>query len=144
MVNGTWRSPGSFLTSGVLGAPVSNSIAQLLVPTSVISFAGYVVKLANGAYDVRWPFLPVGVAACAGTELAASFNFQGSTLSQSSAALGKGVPGTNQVRSLRGFDNATTSVATSATAIIGASSFTANCTVTRQLNTASFACGGDG
>ena len=140
MIEGKWQNPASFVTAGVLGTPPSNAIAQLLVPTSVVSFAGYVVPVAGGKYDVQFPLVPVGLAACLSTNIAATFTFNGITLSQGLSPQGLGVPGTNQVRVLRGMPAATTSTATSASVTLG-STFTSSCTVTRQLGNPTFACG---
>jgi hypothetical protein len=141
VIQGKWQNPASFVTAGVLGTPPSNAIAQLLVPTSVVSFAGYVVAKAGGKYDVSYPLIPVGLANCAtAPSIAATFTFNAITLSQGLSAQGLGVPGTNQVRALRGMPAATTSTATSASVTLG-STFTGSCTVTRQLGNPTFACG---
>jgi hypothetical protein len=140
VIQGKWQNPGSFVTAGVLGTPPSNSIAQLLVPTSVVSFAGYVVAKAGGKYDVSYPLIPVGLANCLNASIAATFTFNAITLSQGLSAQGLGVPGTNQVRALRGMPAATASTATSSSVTLG-STFTGACTVTRQLGNPTFACG---
>ena len=140
VIDGKWQNPGSFVTAGVLGGVVSGSIAQLLVPTAVVSFAGYVVPVAGGKYDVRFPVVPVGIAACTNTPIAATFTFDATTLSQGSTPTGTGVPGTNQVRAIRDFAAPTASVATSSSVVLGGT-FASSCTVTRQLNTPTFACG---
>ena len=141
VIQGKWQNPASFVTAGVLGTPPSNAIAQLLVPTSVVSFAGYVVAKAGGKYDVSYPLIPVGLANCAtAPSIAATFTFNAITLSQGLSAQGLGVPGTNQVRALRGMPAATASTATSASVTLG-STFTGSCTVTRQLGNPTFACG---
>ena len=137
-IPGKWQNPGSFVTSGVLGTAPSNSIAQILVPTAVVSFAGYIVRVANNHYDVQFPVLPVGLAACANTDIGTAFTFNALTPSQGAAATGRGVPGTNIVRGLRDIGGAP--VATSSSVVLGAT-FTSNCTVDRQINAPSFACG---
>jgi hypothetical protein len=98
------------------------------------------VRLAGPKYDVRFPVLPIGLAACANTAIAATFTFNAETISQGDAATGRGVPGTNEVRALRDFTAPTTSQATSAQVVLG-STFTSSCTVTRQLGNPTFACG---
>lgn len=142
VIDGVWENPANFNTANTtLGAPVTNSIAQVLVTTPVINFAGYVVQKASNKYDVNFPLVPTGLADCSGATIGSTFRFDGITLNQSSLPTGSGTAGSSQVRAIRNFPNATASQATSASVTLGATTVTASCTVGRQINAPSFACG---
>lgn len=47
-VEGVWRNPGSYVRSLVFGNPLPVSTAQILFPTSIVSFAGYVTYKTGG------------------------------------------------------------------------------------------------
>ncbi len=146
-LQGKWENPGSYVTAAVLGTPVSGSIAQILYPTSVLSFAAYVVPKAGGLYDVSFPSLPTSIAACPTphNDLATTFTWDAITASQSAAVTDTALPSTNYVRALYAFPNATASSATTVQIVqtIGGSpvTFSSSCTVTRQTGAAAYACG---
>ncbi len=140
-IDGKWMNPGAFVTTGVLGAPVSGAIAQVLVPTAVVSFAGYVVPKAGNNYDVNFPLVPTGLASCTGKSIGSTFTFDAVTLNQGSLPSNTGTPGTNQVRALRNFPAATASQATTAQVVLGSTTISGGCTVSRQLGNPTFACG---
>ena len=69
-----WEDPGFYGAGVVLGSPPPTSIGQVLFPTSVLSFAGYVIAQptgdatqAGGHYDFVFPSLPTSLALCPGT-----------------------------------------------------------------------------
>lgn len=64
-VEGVWRNPGSYLRSAVIGNPLPVSTAQILFPTSILSFAGYVSYKTGGLQvgehnEFIFPQLPSG------------------------------------------------------------------------------------
>jgi len=104
-ISGGWYNPGSFVPVLLSTFVPSGSIGQILYPTSVISFAGYVVPQVASTpgdpqvaahTDIVFPFLPTGLALCASPALgiASSFSFDGSTISTQKVATGVGRPGT--------------------------------------------------
>ena len=109
------EQPGRVLRStGVFGAPPDRSIAQVLFPTSVISFAGYIVPKtvaevpahqAVPHYDFVFPTLPTSLAVCpiiAGTtttKTAVTLGFWSTTLTTAPfLATGSGNPASPTVR----------------------------------------------
>jgi hypothetical protein len=115
-LQGIWRNPGFFdpaplgsSTDAVINSPV---IAQVIFPTTVISFAAYVMQVPPNKpgethtvahYDVVFPLLPTGLAVCPSPDsvgAATTFNYAGFTLSQQTLD-GVGVPGTASVRMLK-------------------------------------------
>jgi hypothetical protein len=113
-IEGGWYNPGGYLANTLAVAPAdlpTNTIGEILYPTSVVSFAGYVVneaastpgELDTAAHtDVILPFVPTGLALCATPALGigSSFAFNGSTLTQQRVAAGVGTPGTADVRGI--------------------------------------------
>jgi hypothetical protein len=111
-IEGGWYNPGGYLANTLALAPVdlpTNTIGEILYPTSVISFAGYVVneaastpgELDTAAHsDIILPFVPTGLALCATPALGigSSFEFNGSSLTQQKVATGVGTPGSAFVR----------------------------------------------
>ncbi len=113
-IEGGWYNPGAYLANTLALAPAdlpSDTIGEILYPTSVVSFAGYAVneaastpgELDTAAHtDVILPFVPTGLALCATPALGigSSFAFNGSTLAQQKVATGIGTPGTAAVRGI--------------------------------------------
>jgi hypothetical protein len=113
-IEGGWYNPGGYLANTLALAPAdlpTDTIGQILYPTSVVSFAGYVVneaastpgELDTAAHtDVILPFVPTSLALCATPALGigSSFAFNGSTIAQQKVATGLGTPGTADVRGI--------------------------------------------
>ncbi len=114
--SGKWQNPGSFNTTA-LGSSTDASlkgpvVGQVLFPTSVISFAAYIVKVNAGVtgesqtlahYDIVFPLLPTSLAACPSPSTAgtgSSFTFDATTAAQGAIASGVGAPTTNVLRAL--------------------------------------------
>ncbi|MDQ1495132.1 MAG: hypothetical protein QOG69_1615, partial [Actinomycetota bacterium] len=90
-ITGAWQNPGSYIAAQ-LGTPTDASltrptIAQFAVPTSVITFAGYVMQMPASSgdtntaahYDVVFPLLPTSLAVCpaGAADVASTFEFIG-------------------------------------------------------------------
>lgn len=116
-LQGLWHNPGAIDTTP-LGGPTDTSltapvIGQLVYPTSVVSFAGYVTQVPAATagesdtaahYDVTYPFLPTGLAVCGAPDTtggATTWGFSGVALNQQASSLG--TPSTNFVRALQPF-----------------------------------------
>jgi hypothetical protein len=113
-IEGGWYNPGAYLPNTLATAPSflpTNTIGEILYPTSVISFAGYVVNMAASTpgeldtaahSDVILPFVPTSLALCATPALGigSSFAFNGSTLAQQKITTGVGTPNTADVRGI--------------------------------------------
>jgi hypothetical protein len=112
-VIGAWNNPGFFAVTGVLGAAPDRSIAQVVFPTAVISFAGYVVPKTTADtqaaphYDFVFPLLPTSLAVCtpgAGVttnKTALTLGFYATTLSTAPVlATGSGNPSSPPIREL--------------------------------------------
>jgi hypothetical protein len=110
-IAGDWNNPGAYQTTGVFGVPSEGSVAQVLYPTSVVSFAAYVVPKASDThvagphFDVIFPTLPTSLAVCpivAGTtttHTGIDFGFLSTTLSTAPfLPTGSGNPGSPGVR----------------------------------------------
>lgn len=159
-ITGAWQNPGSYIATS-FGSPTDASlkrptIAQFAVPTSVITFAGYVEQMPASSgdtntaahYDLVFPLLPTSLAVCpAGTAAVAStFEFVATAHSQSLLPTGVGTPNTLQARALK--DITTASVSSSAVVHIRTNSsattdnftFTAACTETFP-DVSGFGCG---
>jgi hypothetical protein len=143
-IDGVWENVGSF-NSTALGAASSTLIkgtiiAQILVPTSLVSIAAYVSQVAASTagetqtaahYDVTYPQLLTGTAVCPAPSTVGSesiFRFIPVTPSQ-------GTTGRGTVRTLNAFAAATTTKTTAAYVHVqnGATvlfSGTTNCTET--------------
>ncbi len=101
-----WEDPGSY-GSG-LGSPPPTSNGQVLFPTSVLSFAGYVVgqptgdgTQAGGHYDFVFPNLPTTLALCPGTPNTITLGFQPTVLSAAkSLPTGSGNPSSPSIRAI--------------------------------------------
>ena len=148
-LSGSWYNPGSYLTAV---RPAQATIGQIAFRTAVVNFAGYVIQVnANTAgdpqtaahFDISFPSLPTGLAACPGTGTTASVSFSGSTDSASNVPTGVGRPSTP----LRGLLRpASAEVTTSAYYTSGASgsspaqSFSGTCVV-KQVGTFGYPCG---
>ncbi len=143
-IEGGWYNPGDYQANTLAGAPAdlpTNTIGEILYPTSVVSFAGYVVnegastpgELDTAAHtDIILPFVPTGLALCGTPALGigSSFSFNGSTLAQQKVPTGIGTPGTAAVR---GIENLGSGVSTTTgTAYLingkGSSPYSGNCT----------------
>lgn len=66
-VEGKWQNPGAYVRAAVIGGPLPVSTAQILFPTSVVSFAGYVTYKTGGLQvglhnEFIFPSLPSGVS----------------------------------------------------------------------------------
>jgi hypothetical protein len=112
-----WYNPGSYVTAGILGATgvrPNNSIAELLFPTSVTSFAAFVIQEdgdtqeADAHYDVVFPLLPTTLAICdvaAGAttaiDVGTSWVVFGTTNGTQKLPTGWGQPGTALVRGVK-------------------------------------------
>jgi hypothetical protein len=129
-----WYNPGSYVTAGILGATgtrPNNSIGELLFPTSVTSFAAFVIQEDGDAseaaahYDITFPLLPTTLAVCdtaagasdAGDDVATSWVVFGTTNGTQKLPTGWGQPGTALVRGIRPLtadatDTATVTLAT--------------------------------
>lgn len=153
-LSGAWNNPGSFATAGVLGSSTATAIngpvvAQLLYPTSVISFSGYVtiVKAATAGesqplahYDVVFPLMLTGTAVCpapSAVGVAFAFRFNATTPTQGKSGLGS-------VRELKDFPAGTViKTASVYTHVLGAVipfNWSAACTE-MYPGTPNFACG---
>jgi hypothetical protein len=131
-----WYNPGSFVTTGILGAgdpKPNNLIGELLFGTSVTSFAAF-VQLSTGDvhesdphYDVRFPLLPTSIANCPANDIGATFEFFGTTAGAGTLPQGWGQPGSANVRFV---PPRTTTATDTATVEIGATPFAGtSCTV---------------
>lgn len=148
-LSGSWYNPGSYLTAV---RPTQATIGQIAFRTAVVNFAAYVIQVnANTAgdpqtaahFDISFPSLPTGLAACPGTGTTASVSFSGSTASSANVATGVGRPSTP----LRGLTRpASASVTSSAYYTSGASgsspaqNFSGTCVV-KQVATFGYPCG---
>lgn len=68
-IEGEWYNPGGYVRTAVLGGPLPVSTAQVLFPTSVVSFAGYVTYKSGGLQvgahnEFIFPSLPTSLAVC--------------------------------------------------------------------------------
>ena len=105
-VGARWQDPGTYGTG--LGLPPENSIGQVLFPTAVISFAGYVVPKptgdstqAGGHYDFVFPNLPTTLALCPGTPNSITLGFQPTVLAGPKfVPTGSGNPSSPSVRAI--------------------------------------------
>jgi len=143
-IEGGWYNPGGYLpnTLSPATAPV-NSIGEILYPTSVVSFAGYVVnepastpgEQDTAAHtDVVLPFVPTALALCPSpnNSIASVFRFNGTTIAQQKVATGIGTPNSGAVR---GIENLGSGVSTtSGTAYLtngtAGSPYSGGCTTT--------------
>jgi hypothetical protein len=143
-IEGGWYNPGGYLANTLALAPVdlpTNTIGEILYPTSVVSFAGYVVneaastpgELDTAAHsDIILPFVPTGLALCATPALGigSSFAFNGSTLAQQKVPAGVGIPSTADVRGIVNLGSGVTT--TTGTAYLingkGSSPYSGSCT----------------
>jgi hypothetical protein len=156
----------AYLPAGTFGVPTDVSlkyptITQLLVPTSVLTFAGYVEQIPANApgesntaahYDIVFPVLPTSLAVCTSNAVGAaiSMEFQGTTHGQTSSPIGPyvgtGIPFDAMARQLK--DITTASVTSSAyfhvrtndSAAVDTFTFTQPCTESYP-SSANFACG---
>jgi hypothetical protein len=118
---GTWQNPGSFQGTGLSnaqpgatsGSP-TKAIGQIRFQTGTVGFSAFVIErpastpgdpTPSAHYDLQVPFVPTTAMMCPGTAtspgLGFSLKLHAVAPSQSSAAMGAGRPGTNQVRSIR-------------------------------------------
>jgi hypothetical protein len=143
-IEGGWYNPGGFQANSLAPGPASlptDTIGEIVYPTSVVSFAGYVVpeqastpgELDAAAHtDIILPFVPTGLALCATPALGigSSFSFNGSTLTQQKIATGMGTPGTGAVRGVMNLGSGVST--TSGTAYLingkGSSPYSGSCT----------------
>jgi hypothetical protein len=160
-ITGAWQNPGAYIPSSVFGSQTDASlkyptIGQFAVPTAVVTFAGYVMQVPAGSadvntaahYDLVFPHLPTSLAVCSANTagVASTFEFLGTTHSQSGLPTGVGTPGSAQARALK--DLTTSSVADTATLHIRATSasttdtftFTGTCNEAYP-DTVDFGCG---
>jgi len=113
-IEGAWYNPGSYLATPLAVAPQflpTNTIGQIVYPTSVVSFSAYVVneaasttgELDTAAHtDIIYPYIPTGLALCSSPLLGigSQFSFDGSTLAQQKLATGQGRPNSAFVRAV--------------------------------------------
>jgi len=155
-IEGGWYNPGGYLANTLALAPAnlpSNTIGEILYPTSVVSFAGYVQneaastpgELDTAAHtDIILPFVPTGLALCASPALGigSSFAFNGSTLTQQKVATGVGTPGTGAVRGIMNLGSGVST--TTGTAYLingkGSSPYSGNCTTNFPANVTDVPC----
>jgi hypothetical protein len=118
-IEGAWYNPGSYGATFLSPALPTDTIGQILYPTSVVSFAGYVVNEAASTpgeqdtaahTDIIYPFLPTGLALCATPALGIGsvFSFNGTTLTEQKVATGIGRPDTGAVRGVEDLGNGVT------------------------------------
>ena len=121
-INGAWYNPGSFKTAAVLGSTASLTsvlpkvqLAEFVFPTSVVSFAAFLTPRPASAvdetghtelqtaahYDIVYPFEPLDLAVCPGTNVASDWTFVGTTLGQQSFPSGWGQPSTAVARGVQ-------------------------------------------
>lgn len=121
-----WRNPGSYdlvsngstKFSGTVVSPTST--AQLEVPTSSASFAGYLkqnVTVTNGVpttsgWTVKFEFLPIGIGVCPGSTAAESWNFDAISLAEVMAPGGTGPGSFSNVRSFSSIPQGTSQLYT--------------------------------
>jgi len=150
-IDGMWENPGSYQTNALALAPTNvpaDSIAEIVYPTSVVSFDGYVVnepasttgEQDTAAHtDVVLPFVPTGLALCpaASTPAAAQgigsiFNFEGSSLTQQKVPTGVGRPSSADIRGVNGLGAGVASFVGEAWLVNGkgGSPYHGNCTTT--------------
>jgi hypothetical protein len=160
VITGAWQNPGSYIATS-FGSSTDASltrptIAQFAVPTSVITFAGYVMQMPASSgdtntaahYDLVFPLLPTSLAVCpAGTaDVASTFEFLGVPHSQSGVPTGVGTPGTAQARVLKDITTASASssavvhIRTNSSATTDSFTFTGSCTETFP-DVSNFGCG---
>jgi len=111
---GVWMNPGSFdpntnigpLQFGVQPAATA-AVAQVLLKTAVVSFAGYVIQRPAGDatkaaphYDITFPNVPTSLALCAASPagVGVSIGTNATTSSQAAIPSGVGRPSTAQAR----------------------------------------------
>jgi hypothetical protein len=112
-IEGGWYNPGSYLANTLAPqtTPV-DSIGEILYPTSVVSFAGYVVNEAANTpgeqdtaahTDIVLPFVPTALALCPSPNnaIGSVFRFNGTTITQQKVLTGVGTPGTGAVRGIQ-------------------------------------------
>ena len=123
-ITGAWENPNAYVAAS-LGSSTDASlnkptVGQFLVPTAVITFAGYVMQMPATSgdtdtaahYDVVFPFLPTSLAVCPAPSTvgtASTFEFLATLHSQGSVPSGTGTPNTVQTRSLKDITTATVS-----------------------------------
>jgi len=159
-VVGAWNNPGAFSVAGVVGGqPPDRSIAQVIFPTSVISFAGYIVPKTVAEvpahqpvphYDFTFPSLPTSLAVCAivagvtTTKTAITLGFWSTTLTTAPfLATGSGNPASPAVRQVgpaTGLFGQKVSFYNGSTSLFADVAPT-GCTVIARTATPTFACG---
>lgn len=155
-IAGAWNNPGSYATGAVLGAPSDDSTAQILFPTSVVSFAAYVqphasdTHQAGAHFNVIFPTLPTSLAVCpivtgtTTTTTAIDFGFLATTLSTAPfLPTGSGnpsSPGVRQVGPTTGAFNQKISLFHGATSL-GADVLGTSCTFIASTTAPTFGCG---
>lgn len=160
-ITGAWENPNAYAAAS-LGSSTDPSltrptVGQFLVPTAVITFAGYVMQMpaASGDtdtaahYDVVFPFLPTGLAVCSTPStvgIASTFSFLATLHSQGAVPSGTGTPNTVQTRSLKDITTATVSSSAILHIRTNSSSTTDNFTFTQACteqypDIADFGCG---
>jgi hypothetical protein len=159
-VVGAWNNPGAFSVSGVVGGtPPDRATAQVIFPTAVVSFAGYIVpKTVAEApahqpvphYDFTFPSLPTSLAVCpivAGTtttKVSITLGFWATTLTTAPfLATGSGNPASPPVRQVgpaTGLFGQKVSLYNGSTQL-GADIAPTGCTVIARTAAPTFACG---
>ena len=153
-IEGAWYNPGDYQANSLAPQTVPvDSIGEVLYPTAVISFAGYVVNEAASTAgeqdtaahtDVVLPFVPTALALCSSPALGIGsvFRFNGTTLTQQKVPTGVGTPGTGAVRGIENLGSGVSS--TSGTAYLtngtSGSPYSGSCT-TNFPATIDFGCG---
>jgi len=115
-IDGAWYNPGAFIAAGgSTGLIPKVENAEIVFPTSVVSFAAFVApRAANSTdegghveaqtaahMDITFPSEPLGVAVCPGTTVSSDFTFVGTSLTQQRLPTGTGQPSTAVVRGIQ-------------------------------------------
>jgi hypothetical protein len=157
-VVGGWHNPGNYSTTAVIGATSAPavSVGQVLFPTSVVAFAGYVSPIRTSGtveafphYEFVFPLLPTSLAVCltAGapsnaTTLALGWN---PTTEASAPFLptGSGNPAGPAIRALGPQSGGpfTETIVLKNNATVVATITPAGCTIASATATPDFACG---
>jgi hypothetical protein len=143
-IEGGWYNPGDYQGTALSPGPAdlpTDTIGQILYPTSVVSFAGYVVNEAASTpgeqdtaahTDIILPFVPTSLALCATPALGigSSFSFNGSSIAQQKVVTGIGTPGTAAVRGIENLGSgvSTTTGTAYLTNGVGSSPYSGACT----------------
>ena len=153
-IEGGWYNPGNYQANSLSPQTLpADSIGEILYPTAVISFAGYVVnepastagEQDTAAHtDIVLPFVPTSLALCASPNnaIGSVFRFNGTTLTQQKVATGVGTPGTGAVRGIENLGSGVSTTTGTAYLTNGTSGspYSGSCTTTFPA-AINFSCG---